>query len=73
MDEFLKKLAKILELEKVNASDRLKDFTLLDSLGQLTLIAMLDADYKVSITTADLTQLDTAEDLWRIVQCLKCH
>ena len=73
MDEFLKKMAKILELEKVNTSDRLKGFTLLDSLGQLTLIAMMDTDYKINITTADLAQLDTVEDLWRIVQCLKCH
>ena len=71
MDEFLKRIATILEVENVNASDQLKTFPLLDSLGVLSVIAMLDANYGVNLSTADLGQMSTFGDLWTRIQCMK--
>lgn len=71
MDEFLKKIASILEVENVNASDQLKAFPLLDSLGVLSVIAMLDANYGVNLNTAEIQQMNTVGDIWNHVQCIK--
>jgi len=71
MDEFLKRIATILEVENVNVSDQLKAFPLLDSLGVLSVIAMLDANYGVNLSTAEIQQMNTVGDIWNQVQCMK--
>ena len=48
MNEFLKKLAEILELESVEETDDLKSFPQWDSLSVLSVIAMLDEQTKVT-------------------------
>lgn len=71
MNEFLKAIAVILEVEAVNQSDELKAFEQLDSLGVLSIIALIDAHYGVSITTVDVDGMKTVGDLWSHVQCMK--
>ncbi|MEI6560774.1 MAG: acyl carrier protein [Verrucomicrobiota bacterium] len=71
MDEFLKQIAVILEVENVNASDPLASFTQLDSMGVLSVIAMLDASYGVNISTTDIGRMSTVGELWAHVQCIK--
>ncbi len=71
MNEFLKKLAEILEVPEMNPSDQLKDFPQWDSLSVLSVIAMLDANYGVNLRAADFATVNSAEDLWNLVQARK--
>jgi acyl carrier protein len=71
MDEFLKQIAVILELEAVSEADELKAFPQWDSLSVLSVIAMLDANYGVNLRAADIGGIKTAGDLWNLVQARK--
>ena len=71
MNEFLKKLAEILEVEQVKESDQLKAFPQWDSLAVLSVIAMLDANYCVNLRAADFAPVNSAVDLWNLVQSKK--
>jgi acyl carrier protein len=71
MNEFLKKIALILEVAEVKETDELKAFSQWDSLSVLSVIAMLDANYGVNLRAADFEQITTAGDLWNLVQSKK--
>lgn len=71
MNEFLAKIAGILETPEVKPTDELKAFPQWDSLSVLSVIAMLDAQYKVNLHASDLRQVATAGDLWNLVQSRK--
>jgi acyl carrier protein len=60
MDGFYEKIAEILEVDTVNATDVLADFAEWDSLSVLSAIAMVGADYGVNLTAADLRGVATA-------------
>ncbi len=68
MNEFLRKIAEILEVESVREGDDLKSFSQWDSLAVLSVIAMLDANYGVNLRAADLQSAESAGGLWAIVQ-----
>jgi len=68
MNEFLKKIACILELEKVQENDVLNSFAAWDSLSVLSTIAMLDANYGVNLHASDIQSAKTAGDLWKLIQ-----
>jgi acyl carrier protein len=67
MEEFLQRLAEILELDEVQGSTVLQDLAEWDSLSALSVIAMLDADYGVQLAANDLKGLATAEGLYDLV------
>ena len=71
MPDFLKKLADILEIPEVKATDELKSFAQWDSLAVLSVIAMLDADYGVNLRAADFATVQSAADLWNLVESKK--
>jgi acyl carrier protein len=71
MNEFLSKIASILEVENVSESDELRAFPQWDSLSVLSVIAMLDASYGVNLRAADLATVKSMGDLWRLVQTRK--
>ena len=71
MNDFLQKLAGILEVEVVNEGDDLKAFPSWDSLAVLSVIAMLDSNYGVNLRAADFQTVKTAADLWNLVQSKK--
>ena len=71
MNDFLTKIAGILEVNAVQESDVLKAFPQWDSLSVLSVIAMLDADYQVNLKAADFQQLKTVGELWALVQSKK--
>jgi acyl carrier protein len=71
MNEFLTKIASILEENSVKETDKLKAFAQWDSLTVLSVIAMLDANYGVNLRAADFEQVATAGDLWNLVQSRK--
>ncbi len=67
MEGFYEKIAEILEVDAVNASDVLADFEEWDSLSVLSAIAMIGADYGVNLTAADLRGVATAQALRDLV------
>jgi acyl carrier protein len=71
MNEFLKKIADILEVGDVKEADSLKAFPQWDSLAVLSVIAMLDANYGVNLRAADFGPVNSAADLWNLVQSKK--
>ena len=71
MNEFLKSIAGILEVETVREADDLKSFPQWDSLAVLSVIAMLDANYGVNLRAADFTPINSIADLWALVQSRK--
>lgn len=68
MENFLEKMAELLEVDTVNNSDILKDFEAWDSLTQLSIIAMANEDYHVKVSANELQQTESIEDLWNLIQ-----
>ena len=71
MNEFLKQVATILEVDNVTETDELKAFPQWDSLSVLSVIAMLDANYGVNLRAADFGPVQNVGDLWNLVQSRK--
>jgi acyl carrier protein len=71
MNEFLQKIAGILEVDSVSETADLKAFAQWDSLAVLSVIAMLDANYGVNLVAADFEPVKSAADLWAVVQAKK--
>jgi len=71
MDDFLTKLAEILEVDEVKPADILQGFENWDSLTSLSVLATLDANYGVNLSTEDLRQMVTVGDLVARVESLK--
>ena len=59
MNDFLKKIADILEMDLVEETDDLKGFPQWDSLAVLSVIAMLDANYGVNLHAAEFQQVNS--------------
>jgi acyl carrier protein len=68
MEHFYEKLAEILEVDAINASDVLADFPEWDSLSVLSAIAMVNRDYHVSLTAAEVRNCGTAQLLLELVK-----
>jgi len=66
--EFYQRLAEILDIEEVKPENVLKDFDVWDSLAILSVLAMADAKYGVSIKAEEIRSVVTAEDLARLVE-----
>ena len=71
MNEFLTKIASILEVDNVKETDELKAFPQWDSLSVLSVIAMLDASYGVNLHATDFGPIRTVGELWNLVQARK--
>ena len=71
MDEFLTRLAEILEVPEIKQTDALKALSQWDSLAVLSVIAMLDADYGVNLRAGDLNAINSAGELFNLVQSKK--
>lgn len=54
MEELLKKLAEILEVDAVDINKKFTDYDEWDSLAALTILAMLDSDYHKTMKASDI-------------------
>lgn len=63
MDTLNTKLAEILEVDQVNASDALESFDTWDSLTRLSIMAMLDSSFGVNLASSDFKAMQTIGDL----------
>lgn len=68
MEKFLEILAEILEEDTVSLDDVLEDFDEWDSLSALSVVAAIDSDYSVFISSEDLAAVKTAGQLWQLVK-----
>ncbi len=71
MNEFLKNIATVLEVDQIKETDDLKALPQWDSLAVLSVIAMLDANYGVNLSAADFGTISSVGDLWKLVQSKK--
>ncbi|MBU1563995.1 MAG: acyl carrier protein [Proteobacteria bacterium] len=71
MEERIKNaFQKALEVEdkEIKLTDQFRDYEEWDSLGQLSLIAILDEDFGVEIESDDFNEIITVGDLLKAVQ-----
>lgn len=68
MEHFYITLAEIVETDKVTPEDVLQSLDNWDSLTELSILAMLDANYGVNLTARDLRQIRTAGELAAAVE-----
>ncbi|BDU74821.1 phosphopantetheine-binding protein [Mesoterricola silvestris] len=63
MDVFYQKLREILECEDVRRDSDIGDFENWDSLGVLTILAMIDSEYKVALSSEEFLTVRRVGDL----------
>jgi acyl carrier protein len=62
MDQLKEKLSEIFELEELDTSLKFTDMAEWDSLSSLSILAMLDSDYHMAMSNADLLTFLTIQD-----------
>ena len=62
MEELLSKIADLLEVDAVDPQKKFKDYEEWDSFTRLSVLAMLDSDYKVQMTYEQLEAFQTIGD-----------
>lgn len=67
MNGFYAKLVDILEVDEVKPDSVLRDFENWDSLTIISIMAMADISYGVSISAADLLTITTAGELTNFI------
>ena len=71
MDKFLDEMAEILEEDQVGADDELDSFESWDSLAVLSVLAMADSDFGVTLTAEDANGAKTVGDLYTLILAKK--
>lgn len=61
MEELINKLAEIFEVEELDVTKKFQDYEEWDSLSALTIIAMLDSDYHITMKGSDLREFPSIE------------
>ena len=66
--KFYEQLAKILDIGEVKPENVLRDFEAWDSLAALSILAMADSKYGVTIKAEEIRSVVTAEQLANLVE-----
>lgn len=67
MNELLEKLAEILEVDEVDVNKKFTDYEEWDSLCGLSVIAMLDSDYNMSMKNKEILEFASIGDFCKAV------
>jgi acyl carrier protein len=67
MDNFLNQMAEIMEVDSLNLTDELVSFEAWDSLTTLSIIALSDSEYNVSLTNLEIANSITIEGLYKLI------
>jgi len=67
MKTLIKKLEQMLEDQNIDLSKKFQEFEEWDSLTSLSIIAMLDSDYKITTTHKQLTDFNSVEEFCKFV------
>ena len=68
MEDFLSLIAEILEVETAELSDELQSFEVWDSLTILSIIAICDEEYNVSLSAEEIENSDTILGLRELIE-----
>lgn len=68
MEDFLEKMAELLEEDTVKLTDTIVDFDAWDSLTSLSVIAFVGEEFQKSITTAQIVECKTIGGLYELVK-----
>lgn len=67
MKELIEKLEEILEVENLDITKKFVDYEEWDSLAGLSLIAMMDEDYGMTMTTKEILAFNSIEEFCKKV------
>lgn len=67
MENFLNQMAELLEVDSVNAQDEITSFEAWDSLTSLSIIAIIDDEFSVTISAQDILNSNTIEGLYKLI------
>lgn len=67
MEELIEKIAEILEVEDVDVNKKFTDYEEWDSLAGLSLIAMLDSDYNMTMKNKDILAFNNIKEFCEAV------
>jgi acyl carrier protein len=62
MQQLKQKLSEIFEVDDLDLTLKFTDFDEWDSLSSLSILAMLDSDYHMAMSNADLLKFETIQD-----------
>lgn len=68
MEKLIEQMIEIFEVDSISPDDVLRTYNLWDSLSVLSLVAVVDDDYGVSMDADDLADIVTASDLFAFVE-----
>ena len=60
-------MAELLEVDSVNAQDEITSFEAWDSLTSLSIIAIIDDEFSVTISAQDILNSNTIEGLYKLI------
>jgi acyl carrier protein len=63
MSKLIEQLKKILEVDSIDTKKKLTEFEEWDSLSSLSVLAMLDSDFGLTLTNNDLRNFENIESL----------
>jgi acyl carrier protein len=66
MENFLEQMAELFEVDEVNLHDEVISFDAWDSLTGLSIIALADDEYEITITADDILEAKTIEGLYAL-------
>lgn len=61
MEDLICKLAEILEVEELDITKKFRDYDEWDSLTSLSVLAMLDSDYNISMTFKEIASFESID------------
>jgi len=71
MEKFLEEMAEILEVDSVNPQDNFTEFEVWDSLTQLSIIALADSHYGVTISALELKEIKDIAGIKQLIDSKK--
>lgn len=71
MEKFLSEMAEILEEDAVAPNDQLQDFESWDSLAALSVAALADEQFGVTMSSQEINEAVTVEDLYNSILAKK--
>lgn len=67
MNELIEKLAEILEVDELDVNKKFTDYEEWDSLCGLSIIAMLDSDYNMTMKNKEILEFSSIKDFCEAV------
>lgn len=62
MEKLYEKIAEILDVDSVSANEKLRDFEEWDSIAVISLLAYIEREYKVFLSTEDVRACESVGD-----------